>query len=520
MDRRSSLTRRGFLQQAAWALPAVPALLAPPALGAALGVVPVPGPGSLALDAAGTGLLPAADRAAKPQKVIVIGAGLAGLAAAYELVERGHEVTVLEARLRPGGRVYTLRSPWSDGLHADAGAVDFSDAYRHLLRYAKLFDLPVTSARQDSAATVFHLRGKRIVVKAGDKPDWPFDLTAEERRLGVSGLMNKYGPLVAPIGDPTAPGWRIDLFRRYDQQTLEQFLKSLGLSSGAISLLSYCVGIGYGWSTGSALNRMISDFALFQKGNGAVRFLEGGTDLLPRAFAKALRERINYGSPVEKIFQGPDKVRAVFRQRGGEQVLEADRLICSAPCPVLRKIEFSPPLPAQKRRILEQLEYTALTGIFVQARRRIWAEAGISGDASTDLPIQLVTEHPRIRPADLGPRGILEASIRGPEAAKVGGLDRDAQLALAADNLDKLYPGFSGVFEGGTAVSWGDDPWAGGAFAWWKPGQLTEWMPELARPEGRVHFAGEHTSALARTMEGALESGNRAAREIHEAPAT
>jgi monoamine oxidase len=262
---------------------------------------------------------------------------------------------------------------------------------------------------------------------------------------------------------------------------------------------------------------MISDFALFQHGGQSIHAIEGGFDLLPKAFAKVLRERIRYGAAVEKIIQEPTKVRVVFRQGGVEQTLEADRLICSAPCPTLRKIEFTPELPARKRQILAQIEYTPVTRIFVQTRRRIWAEAGLSGNSPTDLPIQLVSEHPLSRAADQGPRGILEGHIRGAAAAEVGAKSEAAQIALAVDNLDKLHPGFREVAEGGVSVNWAADPWAGGGYAWWRPGQLTEWMPELARVEGRLHFAGEHTSRMGRTMEGALESGNRAAREVEEA---
>jgi len=493
-QRMADLTRRRFLQGVALA----PAVAALPGL-------------AFAADP------PPPERTAHPQRVIVLGAGLAGLAAAWELAERGHDVTVLEARLRPGGRVYTLRSPWSDGLYADAGAVDCSDSYRLLMHYVKVFDLPLAPPRPDAQATACHLRGKRFVVKAGVPPDWPFDLTPEERRLGLSGMLDKYGAIIQEVGDPTAPGWRLDRLQRFDRMTVEQLLLSQGASHEAIALLSYCLGVGYGWSTGSALNRMVSDFALFHK-DQPVRFIAGGFDRLPQAFARALRDRVCYGSPVTKVFQETARVRVVCRQAGGERTLEADRLICTAPCPVLRKIDWSPELPAAKRRILAELEYTPVTRIFVQARRRIWAEAGLSGISPTDLPIELVTEHPLARTADQGPRGILEGHIRGAGATRIGALDQEAQLALAVENLDKLHPGFRDVAEGGVSVNWAADPWAGGGFAWWKPGQLTEWMPELARAEGRIHFAGEHTSALARTMEGALESGNRAAREVHAAP--
>jgi monoamine oxidase len=86
--------------------------------------------------------LSALERSGRSTRVIIAGAGLAGLSAAFELVSAGHDVTVLEARTRPGGRVLTLREPFSDGLSAEAGTMAFSDSYQHLLRYAKLLNLP------------------------------------------------------------------------------------------------------------------------------------------------------------------------------------------------------------------------------------------------------------------------------------------------------------------------------------------------------------------------------------------
>jgi monoamine oxidase len=456
------------------------------------------------------------ERTTSPRKVIVIGAGLAGLAAAYELVAAGHDVTVLEARLRPGGRVYTLRSPFADGLYADAGAISFSNS-RHIRRYVDEFKLQVEPLRIGSVASLYHLRGKRLAVEQGKSLDWPFNLTAEERKLGLGRMLLKYFAPGIAIGDPTGPGFQLGDLVRHDRVTVAEFLGSQGASSEAIALLSAAVPFGYGWSTGSALHRLISDLALFFAVRPSSLVFTGGSDALPRAFAGALRERIYYGAPVVKILQQSDRVRIVFQQGGAERVLEADRAICAVPCPLLRKIEISPALPARKRQILEQLAYTPVTRIFLQARRRFWEDQGHGGSAFTDLPIQIVSEQPFAQSAIQGPRAILETHCKGTEAVRIGALDQAAQFAFVVEHLEKVHPGFGGFLEGGTSVAWGADPWAGGAYAEWKPGQLTDWLPELARPEGRLHFAGEHTALLGRTMEGALESGNRAAREVGEA---
>lgn len=506
----SHLTRRTLLKHATLTLPALAAL---PRRSFAAEEPSAPAASAPALSE-----LPPPPRATKPRKVIVVGAGLAGLTAAYELANWGHDVTVLEASLRPGGRVLTLRSPFSDGLYAEAGSMDFADSNRNVKHYVKVLGLQTghPKPRMD-LATPFHLRGKRIV--AGDKPvEWPYDITPEEKELGFVRIYQKFlGSAADSLGNPTDADWDITKFKKFDELTVAEFMKSQGASDEAVEFLSHVMNLGYGWRTGSALHRLASDFRLYNLGGGKMHFFPGGCDTLPNAFAKVLRDRIWYGVPVTRIVQENGKVRAVFQRGGGEESMEADYLVCTAPGPVLRRMDFDPVLPVRKQMIIDGMEYTAVTRIFLQTRKRFWIDNGTTGNGNTDLPIKLVAEQPFLRTDDMGPRGIIESHIRGADAMPVAAMTLDEQIAFATHHLEKFHPGISRYVEGGASYSWHEDPWAGGGYNWWRPGQLTAWVPELAKPEGRIHFAGEHTSQLPRQMEGAVISGNRAAREVHEA---
>lgn len=504
------LTRRALMKHAAFAIPALTAL---PRLAAAAAAETAPAAGSPAISE-----LPPPPRASRPGKVIVIGAGLAGLTAAYELVAWGHDVTVLEASTRPGGRVLTLRSPFSDGLYAEAGAMDFADSARNIKHYVKALGLQTDHPKPpQDLASPFHLRGKRLLV-GSKRVEWPYAVTPEEKELGFVRIYQKFlGSAADKLGNPTDADWDIRKFKHLDELTVAGFMKSQGASDEAVEFLSHVMNLGYGWHTGSALHRLASDFRLYNLGGGKMHFFPGGCDTLPKAFASSLRDRIFYGSPVSRVIQENGKVRAVFRQGGAEQSLEADYLVCTAPGPVLRRMDFSPTLPVRKQLIVDGMEYTAVTRIFVQMRRRFWIDNGSTGHGNTDLPIKLVAEQPFLRSDAMGSRSIIESHIRGADAMPVGGMPLDQQIAFATEHLEKVHPGFSRYVEGGASYSWHEDPWAGGGYPWWRPGQLTEWVPELARPEGRVFFAGEHTSPIPRQMEGAVMSGNRAAREVHDA---
>src|SRR5215475_9201883 len=180
-------------------------------------------------------------RAEASKKVIIIGAGLAGLSAAFELSRLGHEVTLLEARIRPGGRVYTLREPFSDGMYAEAGAARIPDNHQLTLKYIKLFGLTLDPFESGNLAQVAYIRGRRIKIHAGDEAPltgFPGALTPEERKGSLADLWERcVAPVFKEIGDPTATDWPPDSLKKYDMVTFAEFLRRQGASPDAIALL-------------------------------------------------------------------------------------------------------------------------------------------------------------------------------------------------------------------------------------------------------------------------------------------
>src|SRR4051812_35118969 len=313
---------------------------------------------------ASSGALAAASQPASPaprgprQRVLVVGAGLAGLAAAYELTQAGHEVTVLEARSRAGGRVQTLREPFADGLYVEAGAATVQDTHDWTIHYARLFDLPLDPIPHSSGAILYQVRGRRIVESA-ENP-LPFDLTPEEKALGRRGIRERYlQPLLLQVGDTTAPGWPRPELLELDRVSFAEILRRRGASPGAVSLLRMgfpdLLGDGAGAVSALDLLRETAQRAA-SKQSFTVR---GGSDRLPLALAARLTDRIQYGSPVVRIEQDATGVRAVVRTEGAHRTLSADHLICTVPFPVLRNVEITPPLPAEKQRAIAELQLTS-----------------------------------------------------------------------------------------------------------------------------------------------------------------
>ena len=449
----------------------------------------------------------------------MIGAGLAGLAAAHELLLAGHQVTVLEARHRPGGRVHTLREPFSDDLYAEAGASYIPDNHDIVLRYVRLFDLPLVPATGRGTPTrLFFIGGKRLALQPGRPITWPLDLKPEEQGLGPLGLLTRYvQPILERLGDVSAPGWPPPHLEQYDRAPFADLLRRQGASAGAVALvrLGHFDLAGDGVETVSALH-LLRDLALSQKKDQA-HAIRGGNDRLPQAFATRLADKIRYNAAVLAISQERDGVRVTFQHAGGRQTLTGDRVVCTVPFPVLQRLEVTPAFAPAKQQAIRELASTSVTRVYLQARTRFWHPFGEAVVANTDLPIMRCFE-----PAydGTGPRGLLIASTAGPQARRIAALPETERLAFTLTEMEKVFPGIRDQYEVGASYCWDHDEWARGGYAWFKPGQVTSLTPHLASPEGRVHFAGDHTSAWPGWMQGALESGLRAATEVNSAPLT
>ena len=450
--------------------------------------------------------------AAKPQKVIVVGAGIAGLVAAFELMQGGHDVTVFEARMRPGGRIHTLRDEFADGMHAEAGAVDFGDAYTVLQHYISAFNLPFNedqaTEKASGAKDVYYLKNKRYLIPSGSELNWPYSLSAEERKLGLHGLWDKYLARAAErIGSPASAEWPNSAARELDGVTINDFLRKQGATDAVIAVLRMTF-LGEDFDHVSALQDMV--WQPFFDRNKKWMNIKGGNDLLPRAFAERLGKRIHYGAALRKLTQDKDKVHLSVTRGGAQEQVEADRVILAIPFSTLRNVELDDSFSAQKRAVISKLRYDSASHVFLQSRSRFWIEQGISGFANTDLPIRAVLNYTEAQP---GPRAILGIETEGTNSRLITEMKPEERISWSLNNVTKIYPEMAENFEGGTSVVWDDEPWSLGAGAYFAPGEMTTMFPHVASVEGRVHFAGEHTSELF-VMEGAAQSGIRAAREV------
>lgn len=454
-------------------------------------------------------------RRGEPKRVLVLGAGLAGLAAAWELSEVGHDVTVLEARTRPGGRVHTLRDPFADGLHAEAGAVAFSSTYTEAVRYLDALGVDRGDWAFSTAPAVYHLKGRRFIVTPGEPAAWPYALTEEERLLGPFGILQRYVLESLPEIARDWTAWSSDEVRTLDRMALGQYIRSQGASEGAVELLRDTMWFGPAIERGSALSSIFSDMGLFMSGVPFV--LTGGNDLLPTGMAARLGQRIEYGVEVTGIRNLDDGVEVITRRGDTHEIRRAEHVICSIPASVLRAIAFDPPLPSDVRAAIANVPYLDYTRTYIQVNRGFWFDDGVAAVAATDLPIGAILRQPS---HDLGgpqKRAILEAQTTGASARRLAARPDSEIIEEVLDWMEKVHPAVRQHQEGGTVYAWSRDPYAMGAVSWPETEDTARFLEPMERPWGRLHWAGEHATILRSTMEGALRSGIRAAHRINEA---
>jgi monoamine oxidase len=364
--------------------------------------------------------------------------------------------------------------------------------------------------------SLLYVRGRRVVVAQGQTIAYPLSLTPDEQRLGRRGMWDKYvAPVLEEIGDYDAPGWPHDSLKKYDRVSFFELLRERGASPDAALL------IGTGWPGGLGDGvRNTSALVLLREAAHRARvkqnyYIRGGSDQLPRAFASRLSERIRYGAAVVGFEQDGGRVSVSYLQGGTRTSLAAERLVCAVPFSVLRRIEGTRRFSAAKRDAIEQLPYTSVARTYLQTRKKFWLDEGLSGSAATDEPYTTLFDGAPNQPSS---RGILEAYLAGAPARRVAALSEGERVASALGLAERLQLRAREHFEVGASKCWDEDEWARGAYAWYRPGQMSTLLPHVARAEGRIHFAGEHASSLFGWMQGALESGNRAAREVNDAP--
>ena len=453
--------------------------------------------------------------------VIVVGAGLAGLGAAHELTKQGTRVTVLEASGHPGGRTRTLRAPFSDGLRSEAGAMTVTNQCDYTVHYLREMGLETEPSDLVGTDFSYYRGGTRI------RPDRTADhapllgLHPHEKDLSVEEMVARYvtGPNKEIGPELLSPDWSVSpQLLELDGLSVSEVLESRGASAAAVSLIEPLFLEMRGGELGSASAMAWARYesgprSLFDAGTRWNK-IKGGTDMLARALAGRIADRIVYRAPVVRIAQDDHEAQVTFLDRNRLRSLSADRVIVTAPFSGMRRINLAMAgLSAQKHATMRRLRYASATRIALQMRRQFWPEKQLM--LSTDGPVGTVRDATPRRPEG---RKILECWLSGWSAQAAASMGEEERIDFALAETERVLPGARENFELGTSIAWDNERHIEGAYILPERGHH-ELMEHARRPEGRLHFAGEHTAYEPNggSMNYALESAVRAVLELSRA---
>jgi monoamine oxidase len=435
----------------------------------------------------------------KGGRVVVVGAGFSGLAAAYELTQAGYDVTVVEARNRVGGRVISF-SDMVPGKNVEGGGELVGSNHPQWIRYAERFKLTLVEATEEDAEAPIVLAGKRLTSDESDAL-W------EEMEKAFATI-----DADAKAIDPLQP-WRAANAEALDRRSLASWIERVDASPMCKLALHTIMTADNGVIT--AHQSYLGNLAMIQGGGGGAKYwLESETHRCGggnQQLAQRLAAAVGAGKVITRM-----PVRAVATSDAGARVtladgkvLEADHVLLTAPPSTWPRIAFDPLLPPG---LAPQMAVNVKC--LIALKSRFWQRAELGPEMLSDGPVSLTWDGTDGQPGGAAAM----VAFSGANAA-----DQTREWAPASRgenylaNLEKVYRGIRPSFVKYRYMDWPSDPWSKGSYSFPAPGQVTSQGPTLRAGIGRLHFAGEYTSyAFMGYMEGALESGAAAARRIAE----
>jgi monoamine oxidase len=465
------------------------------------------------------------------KRVLILGAGVAGLCAAYELQKIGYDCQILEARTRVGGRAHTIRRgtteieidgqsqtcTFDEGEYFNCGATRIPQQHC-TLDYCRELNVEVEQwGNLNESAFLYREHGGTLSRKR---------LRVHEARADMYGYVAEL--LAKAIRQK-------DLDARLTADDKQQLLHYLAIEGGLSGDMLYHGNNRRGYRTWPGAFEMLGEreepfpiSAIIQSGFGtmfqfnwgieqqSIMFqIKGGTDRLPRAFADRLRDSIELGARVTDIRQSPGGVDVSYIDRiGRSQLASAEFCVCAIPLPVLKSINSN--FADKTKRAIAGVQYAPATKVALQFKRRFWEEDDriFAGISRTDQCIGQI-----MYPSHgfLSKKGVLIGCYNfGQDAEEMGRLKPPARIERALAEGSNIHPQYREEFENGFSVAWHKTPFNLGAFAGYEMQERREHYPVLCEGDGRVQFAGEHMSWLTGWIGGALDSARIVASRIHD----
>ena len=439
-----------------------------------------------------------------PPRIAIIGAGIAGLNACYQLKKLGIASTVYEASSRVGGRMFTMKDVFGTGLTTDIGGEFVDTTHTDILQLASELGLPLYHLEDDHlTAKTYFFGGKELTQADLREALEPF----------VSRLVKDIHSLPPVISYQSA-----DRCGQLDNQSITDYLSAIGIRGWLFDYLNVTLTREYGMeaSEQSAINFLImfeppaekdTDYELFGPGHEVFK-IKGGSQQLTDALYQRVKDQVVLGN---KLVAVNSDYSLSIEHEGTVEKISADYVILTIPFTVLRKIPFSPPMPDGKRKCIEEIGYGNSCKFVMGMEEKPWRKMGKAGYTFTDISFGCGWDSSQLQSEEKGSFTVFGGGHFGEEMAAAG---KDELVSNYLSGLQRIYPGAQKSFTGKTIkFCWGQHPFSRGGYSAFKKGQWSTLAGWEGVPVGNVYFAGEHVS---REFQGYMNGGAHTAREAVE----
>ena len=452
-----------------------------------------------------------ATQAPHAPRIVIVGAGMAGLTAAYYLQQYGLTADLYESSTRTGGRIYSSQGLFAPELTTELGGEFINSNHHDMLAFVKRFELTLIDTEAPSETnlrTHYFFNGRAY--------------TEQQIIDAMRPIARRMAQDAQRAGYPITYRRHTAYARQLDTLSLAEYLRRVGASGWLYELLEVAYVTEYGLDAGeqSCLNMLLmidtnprDGFDLLGESDERYK-VRGGNQQVPDLLAERLRDRIYLGHRLVALRETLQGYCLTFERAGGGSVeTQADFVVLTLPFTRLRTVELRVALPPVKRRAIAELGYGANAKLILGMQRRFWRKQGLSGDFYTDEPFQSGWDSSRLQ---AGAAGSLTLFLGGTQGMRMGQGTPQAQVAAFLPRLERVLPGARTHYTG-TAhrFHWHSHPHTRGSYSCWKVGQYTTLAGAEFEPVGRLYFAGEHTSLdYQGYMNGAAETGRRVAQLI------
>jgi monoamine oxidase len=434
-------------------------------------------------------------------RVVVVGSGFAGLTAARSLRLRDVDVEIIEGGSRAGGRARTVRSAFVDGQYVESGA-EWVDTDHHRMRELLARHGLTLQGHGQEWTTI-----RRLLFRDGALLD-PTQIRSSDPAVDrdLERYEAAFASIAEKIDDPARPDLHPDA-ATHDATSMRDIANGLDLGDLAALFARRNSQGEFAAEPDQVSSLFVAQqrAQMFAQGVGHVvraHRIDGGLDGLVRAMVADLDVAIAFDEVLQRVSSSDDGVELVTSRR----TMTADRLVLACSLVPLRHVQFDPPLPRALAAAIDQLGYGAITKTALQYPARSWP----SGYANTSLDSQRVYEPTVDQP---GIPGVLMAYVGGDGGRAQAQLTENERMRRAAVDIETMYQ-LTDAPLAGFSRAWSGEPRYGGSYAVYQPGQVTAHWQVLRQPCGPIWLAGEHNATWTGYLEGAVESGQRAADQI------